>query len=185
MGRLARARPRSSGLFIAGLLFLAGCDEEDPLDVEVLGALAVDEGTATGSGRSGNYGPVDAETLVVALESCDCPDVGEANGCDLVAGLEATTDVLAVLQIDGFVRISYRDVELTGPLDADGSMAAASVRDESNFLYTARTLARLDARFEQDTQGTRLSGTLQQRLEGELLGDRVDCRASFRVTAVR
>lgn len=178
-------RPAPLALLVAGLFAVPACEEDDPLDVDVLAALAVDEGTATGSGRSGNYGPVDEETLVVALESCDCPDVGEADGCDLVAGLEATTDVLRVLQIDGFVRISYRDVELTGPLDANGSMAAASVRDESNFLYTARALTRLDAQFEQDTQGTRLEGTLQQRLQGDLLGDRVDCRASFRVTAVR
>ncbi len=176
------SQARRIGVAVGLWLFATGCDEADPLDAEVLAAIAVDEGSARGAGRSGDYGPVDAETLVVALETCTCPDVGEADGCDLVAGLEATTDELQVLQIDGFVRISYRDVELS---DGDGTVVAASLRDESNFLYTARALARLDGRFDQDSIGTRLEGSLQQRIQGDLLGDRVDCRATFRVTARR
>lgn len=167
-------------LLVGGLLACAEQPAGDWLDEAVLLELAAEQGSASGSSWSGSY------ALELGTTSCDCPSVAlEGETIELCSLVELATGELELSHADGFVVAPFGEGMLSGPVEADGSFALASVQDVSTLLGPTKLLARIEGTLGLVEGGATLRGEAGQRLVGELAGDAIDCRWLGTVDATR
>lgn len=152
-----------------------GCqaaEPSDPLDPDRLQELGMEQGSASGSARSGGW------TFVFTPSSCDCPTVeveqASVELCELASLRPIDADLI---ELDGLLIVELPAAmlsALTGPIDADGGFSVAGRHDASSVTGPLELLGRIDGRFEADD--ARAAGDAAQRLLGELAGVSVDCR---------
>lgn len=167
-------------LALLGSLACAAEPPRDELDLGVIRELANEQGSATGSEWSGTY------ASSITTESCDCPSVEVAGTTiDLCSMIIATPFELELTQADGFLLVPLGGSMLTGAIEADDSFVIAGEHDLSTLLGPIQLLGRMDGTLRLDGDEARLSGTVGQRLIGEVAGDSIDCRALGGVEATR
>jgi hypothetical protein len=82
--------------------------------------------------------------------------------------------------------LAIPDAELSGPVESDGAFVVAGVSDLSSFVGELEILMRMDGDFDRPAQGSdTLDGILQQRVVGSVLGESIDCSASYEYAGVR
>ena len=192
-------RPASALLAVALLsVALTGCDDEDPLDPDLLAALARGRGDAMGNGFTGLYvgefgfddctcstleGP-NLDAIVAALP--DNPQdqcrVAFLQGDALTGGIPGEL-AASVVQADGFLAVEWdtdgQTFQLTGPIQADGTITVASAfLTGAVSLGEVRATARLDGILRQSEGGPILEGVLRQGLSIDAFNDQARCRSS-------
>lgn len=171
---------REPALLGAALCFALACptlacqaaEPSDPLDPDLLQELGMEQGSASGSARSGGW------SFVFTPSSCDCPAVEVEEStlelCEL-AGLRPLD--ATVTELDGLLIVEFPAAmlsALTGPIDADGSFSVAGRHDASSVTGPLELLGRIDGNFDSDDSNA--TGEGSQRLLGEFAGVSVDCR---------
>ena len=168
-------RARGHALLATLLGAALACQAEqpgDPLDPELLQALGMERGSASGSARSGGW------SFSFERRACDCPTVeveqASVELCELASfrPLDAS-----VVELDGLLIVEFPAAmlsALTGPIEADGSFSVAGRHDASSVTGPLELLARFDGSF--DDEDASASGEAAQCLLGEFAGAAVDCR---------
>lgn len=167
---------------LCALSFGACANEQaDPLDPDVLDALAEAGGDGRGEELTGRY-----FTLAEVLE-CDCPqrmgvDLCGAGALQLI-GLGGPAQVV---QVDGWMTFEPEAAALpwamSGAVDRDRGFALAGISGLAIGLFTVGIYARFDGEFAADGA---LQGELAHRLLGELPDGPVDCRSLYAVVGGR
>lgn len=175
---MRRRLPARSAVLCA--LFPGACPDDqpqDPLDPDLLVALAEAGGHGRGEALSGRY-----FTVGEVLE-CDCPP---SMGVDLCGGGAAQLIGLdgpaEVVQVDGWLTFTPQAAvlpwALSGAVERDRSFALAGLSALAIGLFTIDLHVRFDGEFDPDR---RLHGELAHRLLGELPDGPVDCRATYAI----
>jgi hypothetical protein len=167
------------GLALA-VLVASGCSEDDgPLARDTVASLARTPGDAIGYGRTGIY---DAR---LSDAECDCPVVtldliGSASLCTLDIAMQMNRSI-GIAQNDGVMVLRVDPVELSGPLDQDGTFSIGAVDSLTLLGGSGVRVSRIDGEF--DENGI-LLGEYRQRIDGDFAEATVDCEESFSVEAV-
>lgn len=143
--------------------------EVDPLDAELIDALAKARGDGNGSEHSGSW------QFEYTLDSCDCPTITVEDLSHDLCQLDAALlmGVHVVDQVGGILAITTEQGVLSGAIEADASFVVASHHDATTVLGVLESLRRLDGAFGNTNTA---SGWAGQRLIGELAGQPIDCR---------
>jgi hypothetical protein len=166
------------GLALA-LLVASGCAEDDgPLARDTVASLARTPGDAIGYGRTGIY------DATLSDAECDCPVVtldlvGSASLCTLDIQMQMSRS-LGIAQNDGIMVLRVDPVELSGPLDQDGTFAIGAVDSLTLLGGSGVRVSRIDGEF--DDAGV-LLGEYRRRIDGDFAEATVDCEESFSVRA--
>lgn len=147
----------------------SGSKDVDPLDPGLVRDLAVAQGSAGGDAHAGSY------QLTLEVDSCDCPSVefqGQTIDLCTISNVGALNTELSqgsgVLAIDSAIGL------FTGAIESDDSFVVAGITDLSTLAGPLESLRRMDGEFSSD--GNSAEGWAGQRLMGELVDQRIDCR---------
>ena len=178
------------GLALA-VLVASGCSEDDgPLARDTVASLARTPGNAIGYGRTGIYDAMYlagliADDATLSDADCNCPVVtldlvGSASLCTLDIAMQMMRS-LGIAQNDGVMVLRVDPVELSGPLDQDGTFAIGAVDSLTLLGGSGVRVSRIDGEF--DDAGV-LLGEYRQRIDGDFAETTVDCEESFSIEAV-
>jgi hypothetical protein len=160
------------------VLLATGCAEAaGPLDRSTIAEIARSRGDAQGSEHAGTW------HAMLDVGECDCPTDAGTAAClsEDIAELVGVT--MEIVEGDGFmlVRIDVLpQLELSGAIDADGTMSLGSVYVGLDLDSSLVLLGRFDGEF--DGSGG-LTGVVSLRAEGELAGTPVSCGADAEIEA--
>lgn len=165
-------RKLALGIAILILSVGAGCtgDEPvDPLDPELVRDLSVAQGSASGDAHAGGY------ELTLEVDECDCPSLEyQGQTIDLCTISSVGTLNTEVSQGSGVLALDTAIGLFTGAIETDDSFVVAGITDLSTLAGPLESLRRMDGEFSSD--GNSAEGWAGQRLMGELVDRRIDCR---------
>lgn len=172
---------RRAAFAVLCALSLGACPDEqptDPLDPDVLAALAEAGGDARGEALTGRY------FTRAEVRACDCP---RRMGVDLcgpaAAQLIGLDGPAAVTQVDGWLTFEPEAASLPWALSGaawrDRSFTLAAISGLAIGLFSVGLHARFEGEFAADRS---LQGELAHRLVGELPDGAVDCRTTYAIT---
>lgn len=164
----------SARALIALCLLAAGCATDDPIPrYETISELQLEEGDASGNEWSGRY------RITATQRTCSC-DRSEADewACATLGSVHELARNYDVTQDDGFLWADSEEFQLTGPIDADGSLILAGyIIDRSYQIGTTFPII-FEAQLEKGDPD-HATGIAYQWLLGEHKGTEVVCESEF------